>query len=731
MSVPPPAEPAAAARRVPRNTLAVALLTLVVLAWAAALAAALWADLTPAERAAIGPALATRKGAVLAFALLLPALLAGLAWPWIARWPRAARRLREEVAIVTSAHAGHRMTVEGAPEMRELARAVDALAQSHAALRHEVDARIAAANARLAQETRRLAALMSRLPQGVLVCNREARVLLYNDRAAQVLGADAAGGTAPGSAALLGLGRPVAGLIDADALAHGWHQLLHRRARGRTHAVAQFVTARRRGTGSLLRVQMVPIAADDDAAGEPDGYVLLVEDITRAVEEQGRRDALVQRLTEGTRSALGNLRAAAQTLQRYPSMAGEQRERLTAVVHDETERLAQQLGAALAEPGGAATTGWPREDMQVGDLVFALQRSFEAGLGVACRSEHGAAQRWLEVDSHALVQWLTHLVGRLRAELDVREVRLEVIESPRFVRLDIAWNGPPLAARQLQAWEAADAIGQAGATAWREVLDHHGAELWAQADDGALARLCLQLAAADGAPESADSAAVSARPISYDFDLFNQPGQTAALDETPLAALAFTVFDTETTGLAPSAGDEIISIGAVRIVNGKLLQQECFDRLTRPRRAVRASAQAVHGISDERLEREQPLEQVLPQFARFAEGTVLVAHNAAFDMRFLELARERTGVRFDQPVLDTLLLSAVVHPEHRGSEHELERIAARLGVAVARRHEALADALVTGRVFLKLLPLLAERGIVTLGQARTASQRTLLAREKF
>jgi DNA polymerase-3 subunit epsilon len=110
---------------------------------------------------------------------------------------------------------------------------------------------------------------------------------------------------------------------------------------------------------------------------------------------------------------------------------------------------------------------------------------------------------------------------------------------------------------------------------------------------------------------------------------------------------------------------------------------------------------------------------------------VLVAHNAAFDMRFLELARDRTGVRFDQPVLDTLLLSAVVHPEHRGSEHELERIAARLGVAVARRHEALADALVTGRVFLKLLPLLAERGIVTLGQARTASQRTLLAREKF
>jgi DNA polymerase-3 subunit epsilon len=86
-------------------------------------------------------------------------------------------------------------------------------------------------------------------------------------------------------------------------------------------------------------------------------------------------------------------------------------------------------------------------------------------------------------------------------------------------------------------------------------------------------------------------------------------------------------------------------------------------------------------------------------------------------------------VRFEQPVLDTLLLSAVAQPGL--GDHRLESIAGRLGVPVIGRHTALGDALLTGEVFLRLLALLRERGIETLGQALEASRETYYARLRY
>ncbi|MDP1535210.1 MAG: 3'-5' exonuclease, partial [Rubrivivax sp.] len=192
---------------------------------------------------------------------------------------------------------------------------------------------------------------------------------------------------------------------------------------------------------------------------------------------------------------------------------------------------------------------------------------------------------------------------------------------------------------------------------------------------------------------------------------------------------SYTVFDTETTGLEPSAGDEIIQIGATRLVNGKLLRSECFDQLVDPRRNIPAVTIPIHGITPEMVAGQPTIDVVLPAFHAFAADTVLVAHNAAFDLRFLELKEASTGLRFDHPVLDTLLLSALVHPSQES--HKLEAIAERLGVTVIGRHTALGDALVTAEVFLKLVPLLAAQGIHTLGQAREAAQQTYYARLRY
>lgn len=203
----------------------------------------------------------------------------------------------------------------------------------------------------------------------------------------------------------------------------------------------------------------------------------------------------------------------------------------------------------------------------------------------------------------------------------------------------------------------------------------------------------------------------------------------AGWGDVPLIDLTYTVFDTETTGLEPSKGDEIIQIGAVRITEGRLLIHECFEQLVDPCRPLAPASIAIHGIVPEMLFDQPTIDEVLPEFHRFCENTVLVAHNGAFDMRFLQLKESMTGIRFTQPLLDTLLLSAVVHVNQ--TSHALENMAMRLGVSLVGRHTALGDAIITGEAFLRLMTLLADMGIHTLREASEAAQRTWYARVEY
>jgi DNA polymerase-3 subunit epsilon len=266
----------------------------------------------------------------------------------------------------------------------------------------------------------------------------------------------------------------------------------------------------------------------------------------------------------------------------------------------------------------------------------------------------------------------------------------------------------------------------------REVIERHGGEIWFErekASHRAFIRMLIPSALPQETVESAALLHAESRPEYYDFNLFRQTEESRALDDRLLTELTYTVFDTETTGLEPSAGDEIIQIGATRIVNGRLLRSECIDQIIDPRRPLRPEGIPIHGITEEMVAGQPTIDQVLPTFHAFSEDTVLVAHNAAFDMRFLQLKEETTGICFRQPVLDTLLLSAVIHPNQES--HKLEAICERLGINVIGRHTALGDAIVTGEVFLKMIPLLAEMGINTLREAREAAELTYYARIKY
>ncbi len=189
--------------------------------------------------------------------------------------------------------------------------------------------------------------------------------------------------------------------------------------------------------------------------------------------------------------------------------------------------------------------------------------------------------------------------------------------------------------------------------------------------------------------------------------------------ETPLSHLTYVVFDTETTGLLPSQGDEICQIAALRVVNGKVRNTETLDALVNPGRPIPASATEVHHITNAMVKDAPPIEVVGRQLHSFARGAVLVAHNAPFDLEFLRRHEAGIGATFNNPVLDTVLLSAIVFGQSQ--EHTLDAISARLGVKIPpeARHTAMGDTVATAQVFIKMLRMAEERGIVTFGDALT------------
>ncbi len=210
--------------------------------------------------------------------------------------------------------------------------------------------------------------------------------------------------------------------------------------------------------------------------------------------------------------------------------------------------------------------------------------------------------------------------------------------------------------------------------------------------------------------------------LDADLALHDLPPPPEAFNEdTPLERLPILVLDTETTGL-DVARDRVISIGALRLVGGRLYRTTSFDRLVNPGTTIPPRSTAIHGITDSMVADAASFAEVYAALENVRAGTVVVGHQIAFDLAMLREECARNSCSWVEPrSLDTLLLVVSLLPGLSGAS--LDAVAGELGVSIHGRHTALGDSLVTAEIFASLLPRLADQGITTLGQATAFSRR--------
>ena len=162
------------------------------------------------------------------------------------------------------------------------------------------------------------------------------------------------------------------------------------------------------------------------------------------------------------------------------------------------------------------------------------------------------------------------------------------------------------------------------------------------------------------------------------------------------------IFDTETTGLKPEEGHRLVEIGCVELVN-RVETGATFHVYINPGRPMPAEAEAVHGLSDQFLSDKPRFAAIAPDFLEFLGDAPLVAHNASFDIGFInfELAAAGHEMLEEARIIDTLLLARKRFP---GAKHTLDALCARFGVDRSSRikHGALLDAQLLAQVYVEL-----------------------------
>ncbi|MEM1429059.1 MAG: exonuclease domain-containing protein [Pseudomonadota bacterium] len=640
----------------------------------------LWLGLTRIESAGASAAFVT-AGLVAGFGVL-----ALTAWIWMLFDENVARAIdRLAVSLRARAHTDldRELDRSHAVYLGDLAPAARAVTGSLSETKNALAEAVERETTRLAVENARLQALLADVPAGVLLCSADHQIVFYNGPAQTLLTKE----RAPG------LDRSLLDYLCPGPVQAAYARLARDGAGAATDLLCSCAQS---GEMLLGRMRMVDLPQNRGGAS---GYVLTLRDVTADLALHAGREALLEEVFDKVRRPAANLQTVLAS-----GVAKDATGR--AALLTEVEGLAASITDLGARYDAARGQWWPMSEARSEELVDAMVA--QAGqAGVRLTAETSPVT--LRCDAYQLVSLVTHLAERLVGRHNGGALSLLVEPDQSGALLSLGWQGPVLAVSDLDRWLAEPLDVGLGDITGRSVLAAHGSEAWPEVGRAGRSVLRIPLAAAFAA-----TARKEERRAVYDFDLMDR-APSGALAQTRLRDLTCVVFDTETTGLLPSSGDEICQIAALRMIGGRPIEGETFETLVDPGRPIPASATEVHHIADADVVGAPQIETAARRFHDFAKDAVLVAHNAPFDLEFLRRHEGGIGRRFDHPVLDTVLLSAVVFGQTE--VHTLDAVSERLGIVIPpeARHTAMGDTIATAAALERLIPMLEAKGLATFG----------------
>ena len=182
--------------------------------------------------------------------------------------------------------------------------------------------------------------------------------------------------------------------------------------------------------------------------------------------------------------------------------------------------------------------------------------------------------------------------------------------------------------------------------------------------------------------------------------------------------LRYVVLDLETTGMSLTC-DQVVSMAAYRVVEGRILLGDIFSSLVNPDQAIPPSAVKIHGIMPSMVTRAPLFEEVFDQFLRYLGTDILVGYHANFDLNFLNICmQQKYGFRLQNLVLDVMFMCRkMLFPRHLRSyairfkgDQDLDTVARHFGIQIPERHTAPGDALATAMIFQRILVKLEKTG---------------------